>query len=323
MTVRKSGQVAADGLPVLGSTPGHLIRRAQQLHAALWQQYVPQNLTSMQYGVLLVLGQQPGIDQRTVAELMSLDKTTAAGVLRRLEGRGLVVRDRDPGDGRRMLASLTEPGEAALVRAAPAVLDVQDRLLQSLSFDEGEALLRLLRLVVYRGDPPSTTASIPQNAAVPGWPLRLPAIRLHTSPGHLIRRAQQLHTMLWAERVSPELTSVQYSVLLVLHGESPIDQRMLGRHASLDKSSGGDVIVRLESRELIARARDAVDGRRNLLTLSAAGRRQLFQYAPAVLDVQSELVRPLSQLQREEFAERMKQLIADVDPSATEERVPA
>ncbi|MEU6349294.1 MarR family transcriptional regulator [Streptomyces sp. NPDC047072] len=303
--------MAAESLPVLASTPGHLIRRTQQLHAVLWQQHVPQNLTSMQYGVLLVLGQQPGIDQRTVAELMSLDKTTAAGVLRRLEGRGLVVRDRDPGDGRRMLARLTEPGEAILVRAAPAVLDVQDRLLQPLSFDEGEALLRLLRLVVYRGEPPSTTASIPQNAAVSGWPLRLPALRLHTTPGHLIRRAQQLHTTLWSERVSAELTSVQYSVLLVLQSESPIDQRMLGRHASLDKSSGGDVIARLESRELIARTRDAIDGRRNLLTLSAAGREQLYQHARAVFDVQSELVRPLLDAQRGEFVHLMKQLIAD------------
>ncbi|MFD4605733.1 MarR family winged helix-turn-helix transcriptional regulator [Streptomyces sp. NPDC058464] len=321
MSVSGLGLVASDGLPVLGAAPGHLARCAQQLHAELWQQRVPHRLTSMQYGVLLVLGQQPGADQRTVAELMSLDKTTAAGVLRRLESRGFVVRERDAGDGRRMLARLTDEGTTALLGAAPAVLEVQDLLLKPLTFDEGEDLLRVLRAVAYQGVPPSVTAASPENAPVPGWPLRLPTLRLHTTPGHLVRRTQQLHTTLWAERVSAELTSVQYSALLVLHREAPLDQRSLGRHVSFDKSTGGDVTSRLESRRLITRARDMGDSRRNVLALTESGRELLWRHAPGVLDVQRELMRPLTDPDRALFLTLMQRLTSQTDTAEVGARV--
>jgi len=83
---------ASDGLPVMASSPGYLIRRAQQVHVSLWQKHIEQNLTSVQYGVLLVLGQRHAIDQTSVAEMMSLDKNTAADVLRRLRNRAVVAR---------------------------------------------------------------------------------------------------------------------------------------------------------------------------------------------------------------------------------------
>jgi DNA-binding MarR family transcriptional regulator len=306
----------SEGLPALHSAPGHLIRCAQQVHGNLWQQHVPVNLTSVQYGVLLVVGQQPDIDQRTVGELMSLDKSTAADVLLRLGRRGLLARHRDPGDGRRKLVRLTDEGRTALLSGAPAVVGIQERLLEPLSFDDGEALLRVLRLVAYRGDPPDPATATEYNAVVEGWPLRLPAIRLHTAPGHLIRRAQQVHTTLWGERVSTDLTSVQYNILLVLHHEPRIDQRTLGEHASLDKSTGADVISRLETRGLIARSRDVADGRRNLLTLSADGSHRLLHRAAAVVDVQHELLRPLSALQRQVFLSLMKRICEPVSPPA-------
>ncbi|MBU3067771.1 MarR family winged helix-turn-helix transcriptional regulator [Nocardia sp. NEAU-G5] len=268
----------------------------------------------MQYGVLLVLGQQQEADQRTVAELMSLDKASAADILRRLERRGSVARRRDRVDGRRILARLTAEGRVALLTAAPAVVEVQHQLLQPLSFDDGEDLLGLLREVAYRGEPPSGTADIAVNAPVPGWPLRLPALRLHTAPGHLIRRAQQLHTLLWTNLVSTELTSVQYSVLLVLDGHPLIDQRMLGRLTSLDKSTGGDVIARLEARGLVIRARDAVDGRRNTVRLSTEGRRELLAHTPSVRNVQRELLRPLTDVQSPHFIKLMRQLTVVVHP---------
>lgn len=305
-----------EGLPVLDTAPGHLIRCAQQVHGSLWQQHVPVNLTSVQYGILLVVGQRPGIDQRTVGELMSLDKSTAADVLLRLGRRGLLDRERDVEDGRRKLVRLTEQGRAALLAGAPAVVGIQERLLQPLPFDDGETLLGVLRLVAYRGDPPSPSAATEHNAVVQGWPLRLPAVRLHTAPGHLIRRAQQVHTTLWGERVSSDLTSVQYNVLLVLHHEARIDQRTLGERGSLDKSTGADVIARLETRGLVARIRDSADGRRNLLTLSAEGRDQLLRHAAAVVDVQHELLRPLSSPQRQVFLRLMKQICEPISRPA-------
>ena len=76
--------MASDGVPVMTTAPGFLVRRAQHMHVGIWLQHVGAALTSMQFGVLLIHAQQPDLDQTGVAEIMSLDKNTAADVLRRL-----------------------------------------------------------------------------------------------------------------------------------------------------------------------------------------------------------------------------------------------
>ena len=308
-SVTRSQPMASGELPVMKSSPGYLIRRAQQVHVSLWQKHVKQNLTSVQYGVLLVLGQWHGIDQSSVAELMSLDKNTAADVLRRLRDRAIVARERDPADGRRWLAELTDEGMSMLLQAGPAVLEVQDRMVDPLSTDEAETLLHLLRAMVYRSDPADVAPGAAPGKTAPDWPPRLAALQLHTAPGHLIRRAQQLHTSLWTEEVSAILTSVQYSVLLVLHRESPMDQSALGRHAHLDKATGTDVVSRMHDRGLIHRVRDEIDGRRYRLSLSAKGLKVLRSHADGVRTVQRRLVEPLSRIERRKFVSLMTKVV--------------
>lgn len=294
-------------MPVLDTSPGHLIRCAQQVHERVWQASFHDGTTSIQYGVLLVLGAQRRLDQRTVGALMSLDKSNVADVLLRLELRGLASRNRDPDDGRRKLVRLTTAGHSALVRGAAPAIQVQERILEPLSPDAGAALQEVLRLVAFRGDPPDDLATTTeQRPPIAGWPRKLPPLRLSAAPGHLIRRAQQVHALLWVEHVSAELSSVQYAVLLVLHNEPGIDQRRLGEHASLDKSTGSGVIARMEARGLITRRRDRTDGRRNLLSLTAAGRRQLFGHAAGVMSVQRELLEPLAPAQRLKFLSLMR-----------------
>jgi DNA-binding MarR family transcriptional regulator len=296
----------SDGLPLLHAAPGHLIRCAQQINERVWLEHVGTDLTSMQYGILLVLGARPDIDQRTLGDLTSVDKSTVADVLRRLARRDLVSRHRDPADGRRNTVRLTRKGRDTLFAASPGAVRVQDEIFRPLSFAHGEGLLGLLRLVAYRGVPPAV--GDPGEGTVEGWPLRLPPVRLHTAPGHLIRRAQQVHTNLWNETVTAQLTSVQYNVLLVLHHEPGIDQRTLGEHASLDKSTGGDVIGRLQSKGLIARSRDTTDARRNVLRLSKTGRREVLAHAAAVVEVQREILRPLDASQRRDFVSLMTRI---------------
>jgi DNA-binding MarR family transcriptional regulator len=283
------------------SSPGYLIRRMQQVHVSLWQKHVEKNLTSVQYGVLLVLAQRHAIDQTNVAELMSLDKNTAADVLRRLRNRGAVARERDPADGRRWLTQLTEEGMSTLLHEAPAVLEVQDRILDPLTAYETETVLRLLRAVAYRGDPPKVGSDAATKTMATGWPPRLAALQLHTAPGHLVRRSQQWHTLLWTEEVSADLTSVQYGVLLVLHRESSTDQGALGRQAHLDKATGTEVVSRMQDRGLINRARDETDGRRYRLSLSAKGLKVLHAHTDGVQSVQRRLMEPLSRAERQRF----------------------
>jgi DNA-binding MarR family transcriptional regulator len=99
------------------------------------------------------------------------------------------------------------------------------------------------------------------------------AVDLSTHPGHLARRLQQAHALLWGAMVSEETTSPQFAVLNALEEKPDIDQRTLSEHVHLDRSTIADLVARLVRRELVARVRDPLDGRRNVLKLTDEGRR--------------------------------------------------
>src|SRR5260370_23096683 len=91
---------------------------------------------------------------------------------------------------------------------------------------------------------------------------------LRRHPGHLIRRAQQVHYWLWNAEVSADVTSPQFAVLYALRAEKNIDQKTLGERVSLDRSTTAEVVARLKVRGLVQRIRDPRDARRNLLRLT-------------------------------------------------------
>jgi DNA-binding MarR family transcriptional regulator len=133
---------------------------------------------------------------------------------------------------------------------------------------------------------------------------------LAAAPGHLIRRAQQLHTTLWGELVGSELTSVQFAILVALEAEPGMDQRTLGKRISLDTSSLAEVCGRLVERRLVARERDPVDGRRNLLSLTTSGRRALHEATPRVHEVGMRLLEPFSPGEQEELMRLLTRLVS-------------
>jgi len=67
-------------------------------------------LTSPQRLVIRVLGRFPGMRAGQLAEMLCVHPSTLTPVLQRLERQGLVVRRRDPRDGRRALLGLTAKG---------------------------------------------------------------------------------------------------------------------------------------------------------------------------------------------------------------------
>ena len=99
------------------------------------------------------------------------------------------------------------------------------------------------------------------------------AVDLNTHPGHLARRLQQAHSLLWGAMVSEETTSPQFAVLNALIEKPDIDQRTLSEHVHLDRSTIADVVARLGRRGLLERVRDPRDGRRNVLKLTDEGER--------------------------------------------------
>ncbi|MEV3988006.1 MarR family transcriptional regulator [Streptomyces sp. NPDC049837] len=99
----------------------------------------------------------------------------------------------------------------------------------------------------------------------------MPALDLSSHPGHLARRFQQAHTLLWNTIVSEEVTSPQFAVLNTLVGEDGLDQRTVGDRVGLDRSTIAEVVRRLAERGLVDKVRDPRDGRRSVLHATDEG----------------------------------------------------
>lgn len=125
--------------------PGHLIRRLNQIHSALFaEECGAHGLTSLQFAALTALRANPGIDATRLSTLIAFDRSTIGSVLDRLEAKTLIRRAPSRNDRRVKLLSLTPAGEALLVTVGPAVERVQQRLLQPLDPGDRPIAVRLM-----------------------------------------------------------------------------------------------------------------------------------------------------------------------------------
>lgn len=132
---------------------------------------------------------------------------------------------------------------------------------------------------------------------------------LYRMPGHLIRRAQQISTALFAEECAGlDLTSVQFAALTAIGANPDVDATRLSALIAFDRSTIGDVLERLEAKGWISRGPSPQDRRVKLLRLSPAGARLLRTVGPAVRRVQERLLAPLAPHDRATMVRLLAQL---------------
>jgi MarR family transcriptional regulator, temperature-dependent positive regulator of motility len=127
---------------------GHLIRRVQQAHRQLWSELVSDDLTSAQFAVLNILQEKTALDQRTLGDLLGMDRSTIAEIVQRLADRQLITRFRDPADRRRNLVRLTPAGSETLRTNLTAAHQVTNQLIGVLTGHDQQELVRILNLLV-------------------------------------------------------------------------------------------------------------------------------------------------------------------------------
>jgi len=133
----------------LQSIPGHCIRRLQQIAVAVFMKETPGDaITPVQYAVLHTLADHPGVDQRTLARLVSFDTSTIGGVIDRLEARGALTRSQSPTDRRVRLLNLTDDGQTLLDQTTFSMLQAQDRILDPLTAAERKEFMRMMTRVI-------------------------------------------------------------------------------------------------------------------------------------------------------------------------------
>ena len=128
--------------------PGHLLRRAVQVLNLLWDEEVSHTITSPQFAALNALYAEPNLDQRSLGQRISLDRSTMAEVVSRLSSRGLIRSERDTRDGRRKTITLTPKGLNAVQHHIPRTHALTRRLVGPLDQQQRDELLGLLTKVV-------------------------------------------------------------------------------------------------------------------------------------------------------------------------------
>ncbi len=125
---------------------------------------------------------------------------------------------------------------------------------------------------------------------------------IYAMPGHLIRRAHQVSTALFAEECGKfGLTSVQFAALYAVRAASEVDATRLAEQIAFDRATIGDVLDRLEAKGWVARAGSRDDRRIKLIRLTQKGAALLKQVEPAVHRVQERLLAPLSAAEQARF----------------------
>jgi DNA-binding MarR family transcriptional regulator len=125
---------------------GHLIRRLHQQSTQIFQaktQAAGFDMTSVQFAALDAIGQEPGIDQASLASTISFDRATIGGVIDRLESKGLVQREVSDADRRARLLRLTKDGGKLLAASRPVVEALQAEILGPLSRAERATFVKL------------------------------------------------------------------------------------------------------------------------------------------------------------------------------------
>jgi DNA-binding MarR family transcriptional regulator len=137
------------------------------------------------------------------------------------------------------------------------------------------------------------------------------------TPGRLRRRASRLLSQLTtrSDRLITEglarsdARKWHYAVLASLQEHGPASQAELSRRSGIYRSDMVGVLNELAERDLVERAPDPGDRRRNIITISARGGRHLRRLDEVLDDLHDELLAPLSPAERDQFVRLLTRLL--------------
>ena len=144
--------------------------------------------------------------------------------------------------------------------------------------------------------------------------------RLSQSPSHLLRRAQQYVTDIFARSGLSDNVTLRQSVLLSAVAETEgASQSELVRATGVDRSTLAEMVSRMERKGLLSRKKDRQDGRAKRVWLTEAGRKRLNQALPAMRAVDDALISLLPRTRRQPFQSALESIVrAAIDAQLAE-----
>jgi DNA-binding MarR family transcriptional regulator len=137
------------------------------------------------------------------------------------------------------------------------------------------------------------------------------------TPDRLRRRASRLLAQMSARSdrlVTEKLAQADarrwhYAALASLQEYGPGSQATLSRRTGIYRSDMVGVLNELAERGLVERAPDPDDRRRNVITITARGRRHLSRLDKILDDLHEELLAPLLPAERDQFVQLLTRLL--------------
>ena len=132
-----------------------------------------------------------------------------------------------------------------------------------------------------------------------------------TSAGYLLLKAGHYMTQEFETALAAlELTGREFLVLSFVAPEGQLPQQELTERLGLDPTIIVALVDALEERRLLTRRRDAADRRRNVLAITAAGRRLHGRAVAAAAKAEAVFLAPLTPEQRKELQELLRTTMA-------------
>jgi DNA-binding MarR family transcriptional regulator len=146
------GTDSAVSLAELPSALGYALRRAQlQVFADFQRCLASTHLRPAQYGVLVVIGANPGVNQSAVCRMLGFKQANLVALINELVKHKLAERRRSAQDSRSSALHLTALGEQLLKMARRLQQKHEQRLKQLLGEAGRTKLLELLALLASSG----------------------------------------------------------------------------------------------------------------------------------------------------------------------------
>ncbi|WP_202880586.1 MarR family winged helix-turn-helix transcriptional regulator [Kribbella amoyensis] len=140
-----------------------------------------------------------------------------------------------------------------------------------------------------------------------------PSVLKETPSWLLTQSAMHAHRIISEAFAAGGARGYHFRLLATLAEFGPASQASLGRRTGIDRSDVVAAINELAAAGFVDRSPDPEDGRRNIITLTTAGKRQQKRLAELVRKAQDELFAPLSAAERDQLSRLLGKVLSHHD----------
>ena len=282
---------------------GFLIRRAQQVMASLFAQerrFEGPGLSLSQLELLFAVHAEPGMRQSQISARLGMGAANTALMLGQLDRVGLIERLRGS-DSRTKEVALTSAAAPARAAGLACAGRAAERFVAPIGGTKARALDAVLVEIADGRAAALALRSDPDRAPDGFLPVELRMdFRLGRCAGAYV------------DKVVPALGRIslyQYAALFLIAVLPVSDQATVARALGIERPSANLILTALLGRQLIDRAADPQDGRRQLLWATAEGADLIRRLKPIVEQADERLVAGLTPARRAIFVDHLYRIL--------------